>query len=101
MIALSLIDPRIIIPKQYRNPGVTVKAGQLLQLVIPYEGRPLPEIIWMKQEPPKKGWEFLDPVPKPLPNHALLKNSPFQTIMTVRSSSMDDSGPGVVNLDFI
>ena len=69
-----------------------MKAGQMLQLIIPYEGRPLPEILWKKQEPPKKGWEFLDPEVKDLPSHAIVKNNQFQTILTVRNSSMDDSG---------
>ena len=64
----------------------------MLQLIIPYEGRPLPEIQWKKQEPPKKGWEFLDPEVKDLPSHAIVKNNQFQTILTVRNSSMDDSG---------
>ena len=35
MIALSLIDPRILVPKQYRNPGVTVK-GRVPKIFLSY-----------------------------------------------------------------
>ena len=92
MCCQSLINPRIKIPKAYRNPGITVRAGDMLQMVIPYEGRPLPDIKWKKKEPPKKGWEFLDAVTEALPDYAMVKNSPFQTIMTIRKASKDDSG---------
>ena len=92
MCAQSLINPRIIMPKAYRSPGITVKAGEMLQMVIPYEGRPLPDIQWRKQEPPKKGWEFLEPDIKPLPDYAMVSNSPYQTILTIRRASKEDSG---------
>ena len=70
----------------------TVKAGEMLQLIVPYEGRPLPDINWRKQEPPKKGWEFLEPEVKDLRDYAKVTNSPYQTILTIRRTSKDDSG---------
>ena len=74
LCASSVVDPKIVIPKEYRN-GVRVVKGQPLHLVVPYEGRPLPGIKWTKKEPPREGWNFLEATYLPLGEHVTINNS--------------------------
>ena len=91
LCAGSVIDPRIILPKEYRNVVRVVK-GQPLHLCVPYEGRPLPTITWTKKEPPREGWNFLAPTFLPLGEHVTVNNSALNSILHLKESDMTDSG---------
>ena len=84
--------------KAYRNPGITLKVGELLRLAIPYEGRPMPKITWKKIEPPKKGWEFLEAELKDIGDRAALSKTQFEAVLAIRDCQMDDSGSYTINV---
>ena len=91
LCAGSVVDPRIILPKEYRN-GVRVVKGTPLHLAVPYEGRPVPTITWTKKEPPREGWNFLAPTFNKLGDHVTVNNSAVSSILHIKESTMEDTG---------
>ncbi|CAG5082743.1 Oidioi.mRNA.OKI2018_I69.PAR.g10196.t1.cds [Oikopleura dioica] len=96
--AFAVIDPKLLIPKEYKNPGIFVRKGARLNVLIPFEGRPLPQISWKMLEPPKEGWEFLEASMKPLEDYVTIKNNQTSSQLTIKETRMSDTGKYFIKL---
>ena len=96
--AFAVVDPKLLIPKEYKNPGVIVRNGERLNILIPFEGRPLPQISWRMLEPPKQGWEFLEATMRSLDDYVVVKNNQFSSQLTIKEAAMKDTGKYFIKL---
>ncbi|XP_067255579.1 myosin-binding protein C, cardiac-type isoform X2 [Chanodichthys erythropterus] len=71
--------PKIWLPRNLRQTLIK-KVGETINLVIPFQGKPRPQVTWTKND------EILDP------KQVSLRNSDTDTILFIRRSERKDSG---------
>uniref|UniRef100_A0A673KEB3 Myosin-binding protein C, cardiac-type-like n=1 Tax=Sinocyclocheilus rhinocerous TaxID=307959 RepID=A0A673KEB3_9TELE len=71
--------PKIWLPRNLRQTLIK-KVGEMINLVIPFQGKPRPQVTWTKNDEP------LDP------KQVSIRNSDTDTILFVRRSERKDSG---------
>ncbi|XP_026123180.1 myosin-binding protein C, cardiac-type isoform X3 [Carassius auratus] len=71
--------PKIWLPRNLRQTLIK-KVGETINLVIPFQGKPRPQVTWIKDEEP------LDP------KQVSIRNSDTDTILFIRRSERKDSG---------
>uniref|UniRef100_A0A671MP45 Myosin-binding protein C, cardiac-type-like n=1 Tax=Sinocyclocheilus anshuiensis TaxID=1608454 RepID=A0A671MP45_9TELE len=71
--------PKIWLPRNLRQTLIK-KVGEMINLVIPFQGKPRPQVTWTKNDEP------LDP------KQVSIRNSDTDTILFIRRSERKDSG---------
>uniref|UniRef100_A0A672N110 Myosin-binding protein C, cardiac-type-like n=1 Tax=Sinocyclocheilus grahami TaxID=75366 RepID=A0A672N110_SINGR len=71
--------PKIWLPRNLRQTLIK-KVGEMINLVIPFQGKPRPQVTWTKND------ELLDP------KQVSIRNSDTDTILFIRRSERKDSG---------
>uniref|UniRef100_A0A9J8CUV2 Myosin binding protein C3 n=1 Tax=Cyprinus carpio carpio TaxID=630221 RepID=A0A9J8CUV2_CYPCA len=71
--------PKIWLPRNLRQTLIK-KVGETINLVIPFQGKPRPQVTWTKND------ELLDP------KQVSIRNSDTDTILFIRKSERKDSG---------
>uniref|UniRef100_A0A8C1ZWW1 Myosin binding protein C, cardiac n=1 Tax=Cyprinus carpio TaxID=7962 RepID=A0A8C1ZWW1_CYPCA len=71
--------PKIWVPRNLRQTLIK-KVGEMINLVIPFQGKPRPQVTWTKNDEP------LDP------KQVSIRNSDTDTILFIRRSERKDSG---------
>uniref|UniRef100_A0A8C1QXN1 Myosin-binding protein C, cardiac-type n=1 Tax=Cyprinus carpio TaxID=7962 RepID=A0A8C1QXN1_CYPCA len=71
--------PKIWLPRNLRQTLIK-KVGETINLVIPFQGKPRPQVTWTKND------ELLDP------RQVSIRNSDTDTILFIRKSERKDSG---------
>uniref|UniRef100_A0A8C7BRM0 Myosin-binding protein C, fast-type n=1 Tax=Neovison vison TaxID=452646 RepID=A0A8C7BRM0_NEOVI len=72
-------QPKIRLPRHLRQTYI-LKVGEHINLVIPFQGKPRPQVVWTKGGAP------LDP------NRVHVRTSDFDTVFFVRQAARSDSG---------
>uniref|UniRef100_A0A4W2HL54 Myosin-binding protein C, fast-type n=1 Tax=Bos indicus x Bos taurus TaxID=30522 RepID=A0A4W2HL54_BOBOX len=78
-VTIREIQPKIRLPRHLRQTYVR-KVGEHLNLVIPFQGKPRPQVVWTKGGAP------IDT------SHVHVRTSDFDTVFFVRQAARSDSG---------